>query len=78
MVHCPASHPPRSANKGDTKEMQTSSIPTPGIQGQHTQTTENMTRDLEGFKQTKELTTWINKIRNPTKGEKKRIILSEV
>ena len=46
MVHCPASRSPRSAYKGFAKEMRTSSISTPGIQGQHTQTTENMTRDF--------------------------------
>ena len=67
MVHCPASHPPRSANMGDANEMRISDIPTPGIQGQHTQTTENMTRDLEVFKLTKKFTIWTNEILNRKK-----------
>ena len=36
----PASHPPRSANKGDAKEIRVSSISTPGIQGQYTRVSE--------------------------------------
>ena len=50
MMHYPASHPPRSANTGEAKEMRISSISTTRIQGQYTQTTENMKKDLEVFK----------------------------
>ena len=42
----PASHPPRSANKGDANEMRISSTSTPGIQGQYTRLLRNMKSTL--------------------------------
>ena len=42
----PASHPPRSANKGDANEMRISDISTSGIQGQYTRLLCNMTSTL--------------------------------
>ena len=42
----PASHPPRSTNKGDVNEMRISSISTPRIQGQYTRLPCNMKSTL--------------------------------
>ena len=57
--------------------MRISDISTPRIQGQHTQTTEDMTRDLEVFNYIKKFTISYGPLRSETE-RNERIILLEV